>query len=61
MGAGAYAKGILLPAMTKVEDIELVGLCTATGLNAGSINKKFGFSYWTTDHKKILADLKSIP
>ncbi len=56
IGAGAYAKGILLPAMKKVENIELVGLCTATGLKAGSINKRFGFRYWTTDHKKILND-----
>jgi predicted dehydrogenase len=36
--------------------IDLVGIATATGINAQDKAKKFGFSYATTDYKEMLAD-----
>jgi predicted dehydrogenase/threonine dehydrogenase-like Zn-dependent dehydrogenase len=56
IGAGSFATGTLLPAMQKVNGIELVGVCTATGVSAQHVAQKFGFHYATTDEKQILDD-----
>lgn len=56
LGAGAYAKGTLIPAMKKVKGINYVGVCAATGLKAGHIARKFGFRYFTTREADILGD-----
>jgi len=56
LGGGMYATGVLLPALKKVRGLELVGLCTATGLKAEQVRKKFGFKYATTDENRILED-----
>jgi predicted dehydrogenase/threonine dehydrogenase-like Zn-dependent dehydrogenase len=54
IGAGNYASTMLLPFLNG--KIDLVGIATATGINAQDKAKKFGFSYATTDYKEMLAD-----
>ena len=56
LGAGNFATTTLLPAMRKVPGIELIGVCTATGLSARHAGDKFGFRYCTTDENEILSD-----
>ena len=54
IGAGNYASTMLLPFLKG--KIDLVGIATATGINAQDKAKKFGFSYATTDYKEMLSD-----
>jgi predicted dehydrogenase/threonine dehydrogenase-like Zn-dependent dehydrogenase len=54
IGAGNYASTMLLPFLKG--KVDLVGIATATGINAKDKAKKFGFDYATTDYKGMLSD-----
>jgi predicted dehydrogenase/threonine dehydrogenase-like Zn-dependent dehydrogenase len=54
IGAGNYASTMLLPFLKGNAD--LIGMATATGINATDKARKFGFSYATTDYKEMLLD-----
>jgi len=56
VGAGNYAKLMLLPVLSRLKGIYLKGLATATGISGSSTGKKFGFQYITTDLKEIFQD-----
>ena len=53
IGAGNFAKSVLLPNLSKVGGYELVGLCTATGVSAEGTGKKYDFKYITTNNDEI--------
>ena len=54
IGAGNYASTMLMPFLK--DKANLVGIATATGINAKDKAAKFGFSYATTDYHELLAD-----
>ena len=56
VGAGNFAKGVLIPALKRASGVELVGLCTATGMSGAITAKKQDFAYATTDLERFLAD-----
>ncbi|HEX7118533.1 MAG TPA: bi-domain-containing oxidoreductase [Longimicrobiales bacterium] len=56
IGAGNFAKSVLLPRFRSAADARLVGVSTATGMNAKATGEKFGFGYCTTDTAQLLAD-----
>jgi len=56
LGAGLFANATLLPALQKVEGLELVGIASAGGLHAQHSAKKFGFAYATSSEEEILKD-----
>jgi len=56
IGAGLFAKSVLLPGVKKEKGIVLCGLSTASGISGTHAAKKFGFRYCTTDYREILAD-----
>jgi predicted dehydrogenase/threonine dehydrogenase-like Zn-dependent dehydrogenase len=56
LGAGLYANATLLPALKKVEGVELVGIASSGGLHAQHTARKFGFAYACADDEQILAD-----
>ncbi|MFM7148944.1 MAG: Gfo/Idh/MocA family oxidoreductase, partial [Gemmataceae bacterium] len=56
VGAGNFAKGVLLPALKKSPGIDLICICTATGMSASETAKKFGFGVATTDYESLLTD-----
>lgn len=56
IGAGSFAKGVILPALRRIEGIELVGLCTNRSASAGETARQHGFAYATTDPAALLAD-----
>lgn len=56
VGAGNFARAVLLPAFRRAEGVSLVGVSTATGMNARTTGDKFGFRYCTTDTAALLAD-----
>lgn len=56
LGAGAFAAGVLFPALRGLPGIERVGLAAATGLKAAHVGRRFGFRYACTDERRILDD-----
>jgi predicted dehydrogenase len=56
IGAGSFANSVLLPAIQKAGDIQLVGIASSAGLHAQHSGKKFGFQYATSNDDEILND-----
>ncbi len=56
LGAGLFANATLLPALKKVNHLELVGIASAGGLHARHSGKKFGFDYAASNDDEILND-----
>ena len=56
IGAGNFTKSVILPNIEKIEGYELVGVCTATGVSAEGIGKKYDFKYITTDTNEIFSN-----
>jgi predicted dehydrogenase/threonine dehydrogenase-like Zn-dependent dehydrogenase len=59
IGAGNFARGVLLPIVKREAKTQLVGVGAATGLSAKNTAEQFGFAYPTTDYQEILADENS--
>ena len=56
LGAGLYAKAVILPIMKKQKETELVGIASASGTNASHAAKKFGFRYASSDGDQLIQD-----
>jgi predicted dehydrogenase len=56
IGAGSFSRAKLLPALGKLDNIELMGLANGTGLSASRVGKSFGFQYCSTDASEVLHD-----
>lgn len=62
IGAGNFAKSVILPNMKKVGGFNLVGLCTSTGVSAHSSGEKHDFKYISTDSEELIKkeDINSV-
>ena len=56
VGAGNYSSVHLLPHLKSNTNVRLVGLTSATGLNAKQKAERFGFGYCATDLNPLLED-----
>lgn len=56
LGAGLFANATLLPALKKVDGVELVGIASTGGLHAQHSARKFGFAYATSSDDEIIND-----
>jgi predicted dehydrogenase/threonine dehydrogenase-like Zn-dependent dehydrogenase len=56
LGTGDFANRTLLPAIKRLGDSTLVGVCAANGSHAHHTAKKFGFHYSSTDEDKLIGD-----
>jgi hypothetical protein len=56
IGAGNFAKGVLLPVVKKIDGIQLKALVTATGVSGRGSAEKYGFTRLFSDYKEILKD-----
>jgi len=56
IGAGNFARSVILPNLLKIKDFELIGLATAGSVSSGQTLKKYPFKYATTNYKKLLED-----
>jgi predicted dehydrogenase/threonine dehydrogenase-like Zn-dependent dehydrogenase len=56
LGAGLFANATLLPAIKKVDGIDLVGIASASGLHAQHAARKFGFAYAASSDDEIIND-----
>jgi predicted dehydrogenase/threonine dehydrogenase-like Zn-dependent dehydrogenase len=56
LGAGNFATAVMLPAVQKIENLNLVGILSGSGLSAHHAAKKFGFDYAAQSEEQILSD-----
>ncbi len=56
IGAGNFARLIMLPALSKIPGISWRGICTAKGITAESTGQRNGFEFATTDTQEIWND-----
>lgn len=56
LGAGNFATSTLLPAIKRVGEGSLVGVCAANGSHSQPMAKKFGFQYSAADEETIMND-----
>lgn len=56
IGAGNFAKAVLLPNLKKVKGVSFRGVSTATGMSATDTAKKYGFAFAATDLAEVLKD-----
>ncbi|MBK7868390.1 MAG: Gfo/Idh/MocA family oxidoreductase [Ignavibacteriales bacterium] len=54
MGAGSFAQNYLLPNLPP--NSNLLGVCTAGGVTASNVAKKYGFNYATSNDEKLFSD-----
>ena len=62
VGAGNFAKAVLLPRLAKASGVALVGIATATGRNAKAVGEQYGFEFCTSSYQELLArdDLNTV-
>lgn len=56
IGAGSYAKSILLPILKKMPGVEFHSVMTATGITAKGVAKSYGFRYCASNFEELLDD-----
>jgi predicted dehydrogenase/threonine dehydrogenase-like Zn-dependent dehydrogenase len=56
LGAGNFARGVLVPALKEDHGTELAGVCATSGPRARSLATKFDFDFCTTDEGQIYSD-----
>ncbi len=56
IGAGNYAKSMLMPHFPSLEGLSLEGICTTKGANAEALAKRYSFRKATTDADELLRD-----
>jgi predicted dehydrogenase/threonine dehydrogenase-like Zn-dependent dehydrogenase len=54
IGAGAFARGTLLPVLKSFEDVALAVVCTRSGASAKSIADRYGVPTMTTDWREVV-------
>ena len=56
IGAGNFARNILLPRLNKMEKVDLCGVATGKGVSAKGVAGQFGFSYCCEDPAEVIED-----
>jgi predicted dehydrogenase/threonine dehydrogenase-like Zn-dependent dehydrogenase len=54
IGGGNFTKSVIIPNVKKTDGLEIVGLCTATGVSAHGTGAKHDIKYITTDYNELL-------
>jgi predicted dehydrogenase/threonine dehydrogenase-like Zn-dependent dehydrogenase len=56
VGAGQFAKAVLLPGLADHKQVRIHAVCTSSGLSARDVGKRYGAAYCTSDSSQIMAD-----
>ncbi len=56
LGAGNFAAAVMLPALKAISEVDLVGVASASGMNASYAAGRFGFHYASSDEVQVLED-----
>ena len=59
IGAGNFARSVLLPHAARTAGLRFTGVASATGTSGRHVADKYGFGYATTDYHQILDDLQT--
>jgi predicted dehydrogenase len=59
IGAGNFARGVLLKNLQKLSGIEYRGILTASGQSAVSAGNRYGFAFCTSEVDEILSDAET--
>jgi predicted dehydrogenase/threonine dehydrogenase-like Zn-dependent dehydrogenase len=59
IGAGNFARLMLLPLLAKVKEIEIGGICSGKGMNSTETGRRYGFAYAASDWREITGDEKT--
>ncbi len=56
IGAGAFTRSILLPALKSINGLNFTGVVTRGGASARAVGEKFGFNFATADKDEVWKD-----
>lgn len=56
IGAGQFAKGVLLPAFARIAGVKLEAFCTASGFTSKAVGEAYHARYCTSEPGEVLAD-----
>jgi predicted dehydrogenase/threonine dehydrogenase-like Zn-dependent dehydrogenase len=56
LGAGNFARAILLPALEKIPQLELVSIASGSGLNASQVADRYNFKKAVSDDTQVIND-----
>jgi len=56
IGAGNFCKSMLLPHISREPQVQMMGICAATGISSTDTAKRFDFKYATCDPQEVLCD-----
>jgi predicted dehydrogenase/threonine dehydrogenase-like Zn-dependent dehydrogenase len=56
VGAGQFAKGILLPQFARQKGLQMRAFCTASGYTSRSVAERYGAAFCTSDPAQIIDD-----
>lgn len=56
LGAGLYASSVFLPVINQDRSIQKFGICSAKGLSASQLAKKYHYQFACTDEQEILVN-----
>ena len=56
IGAGNFARSVLIPALAKYTDIRRIAICSASGLTAAHVGERYGFAKATSAPDDVLND-----
>ena len=56
IGAGQFAKGVLLPAFRAQRDVGFEAFCTSSGLTSKNVAQRYGARYCTSDPAEVIND-----
>lgn len=56
IGAGEFARAVLLPQLKRLPQVRFRGIVTASGISARDVGTKYGFAWCATNLDDILAD-----
>jgi predicted dehydrogenase len=59
IGAGNFARLVMMPLLKQIGGVEWRGLCTARGMNAEHSGRRLGYEYATTEFEEVLADKRT--
>jgi predicted dehydrogenase/threonine dehydrogenase-like Zn-dependent dehydrogenase len=56
IGAGQFAKAVLLPAFANAGGVQIRAVCTSSGLTARDVGQRYGAAFCTSDPTEVIAD-----
>lgn len=56
IGAGNFATSTLLPTISKIDDLDITAVASATGVSGKTVGEKYNAEYITTDYEDIIED-----